>query len=84
MYKPLKSAYLIIICDPSTNAINHVTIWSSPEWEQSRCLDDHTYVAYQVKSETYAQARDNLLQEIKQNDHRYNHLYQRYISELTD
>ncbi len=60
------TAYLIIICDKETNAIKGADIWSSPEWEQSRRLEDRTYILYQVRDyRSYQQARDILLECLK-------------------
>lgn len=69
------SAYLIVICDTETNAILRVEIWSSPEWEQSRCLDTPTYVAYEVRHETYAKAKERMLEIIAEPSCRYHKLY---------
>lgn len=70
-----ESAYLIVICDKETNAILGTEIWSSPEWEQSRCLDMPTYVAYEVKHDTYAKARERMLEIIADPRCRYHNLY---------
>ncbi len=59
--RPLASAYLVIICDPTTNAILHSAIWSSPEWEQSRLLDEPTYIALEVRDKSFDAAADNLI-----------------------
>lgn len=67
-------AYLIVICDKETNAILEVTTWSSPEWEQSRCLNVPTYVAYACGGDSYADARDNLLIAISDPRSRYHWL----------
>jgi hypothetical protein len=69
-------AYLIVICNEETNQIEEVSIWSSPEWEQSRCIvGKNVYVAYKVNSETFQSAKDALIKEISKDDSRYNYLY---------
>jgi hypothetical protein len=56
------SAYLIVVCNQDTNAIEDVCIWSSPEWEQSRCLPDkYTYVAYAMRGKSYQDAHDHIV-----------------------
>lgn len=59
-------AYLIVICEPETNRVLGAEIWSSPEWEQSRCMDKVTYVLYHVEvpSHKYVDARSALLRTI--------------------
>lgn len=74
--QPQKTAYLIAICDPKTNAIIKADIWSSPEYRQSRCLPQRTYVAYEITADTYQQARDYLEEVIKDQNSRYHYLYQ--------
>lgn len=69
-----RDAYLIVVCDKETNAVKSVCIWSSPEWEQSRCLDDVTYVAYATKGATYADARRGVLQAMAHPRSRYHWL----------
>lgn len=70
------SAYLIVICDNKTNAIERVEIWSSPEWQQSRCLPDkNVYIAYAVESESFDKGIHDLLQAISWERSRYHHLY---------
>lgn len=72
-------AYLIVICDKDTNAVKEVTIWSSPEWEQSLCLKDPTFVAYRVCGKDYSEAKKYLLDTINQPMSRYNWLV-KYIN----
>lgn len=71
---PFQHAYLIVICDCETNAILSVTVWSSPEWEQSRQLDQRTFVAYKVSGHTFQEAKDRLLQSISDPRSRYHYL----------
>lgn len=74
----LKSAYLIVICNGDTNAIEEVTIWSTPEWEQALVLKGKmVYVAYQIKMPTFSQAAVALLKDISKVNSRYQHLYAR-------
>ncbi len=47
---------------------------SSPEWEQSRCLDAPTYVAYKCSGSSYHEARLNLLRAIAHPRNRYHWL----------
>lgn len=68
------TAYLIVICDPKTNALKRAAIWSSPEWEQSRCLADRTFVAYEVYGDSFQKARDNMIQVISNPRCRYHYL----------
>lgn len=71
------SAYLIVICDHETNAIINAAIWSSPEWEQSRCLPQRTYVAYMVSGfQSYSEARRHLIAAIRDIRSRYHWLLQ--------
>lgn len=70
-----KKAYLIVICDPIANAILRVEIWSSPEWEQSMCLKERSFIAYAVDGETFHEARLSLLEAIKIPSCRYHYLY---------
>lgn len=72
--KILSTAYLIVICNRETNAIEKVAIWSSPEWQQSRQLDQPTYVAYELKAETFQKAIDQMCVWIGQKDSRYHYL----------
>lgn len=67
-------AYLIVICDNVTNAILSATIWSSPEWEQSRCLDQRTYVAYATSGSDYADAKDGIVRAMEHPRSRYHWL----------
>ena len=60
----MSTAYLIIECDKDTNAIQCAHIWSSPEWEQSMCLANPTFVAYSVQGYSYAEAVKRLLEAI--------------------
>lgn len=72
----LKSAYLIVICDGDTNAIEEVTIWSTPEWEQSRVLRGKSvYVAYEIRMPTFDQAAKAMLKRISNINDRYHPLY---------
>lgn len=68
-------AYLVVICDPITNAILRVEIWSSPEWEQSMCLKERTFIAYVVEEETYSKAKELMLFAISIPSCRYHYLY---------
>lgn len=71
-------AYLIVICDQNTNAIEGVTIWSSPEWEQSCCLPGkNVFIAYAMEGESYAQAKDDLMRAIAFKRSRYHYLYEK-------
>ena len=65
---------MVVICDRETNAILATDIWSSPEWEQSRQLDQRVFVAFQVSGHTYHQARELLLKVISDPRNRYNYL----------
>lgn len=56
--KYLHTAYLVVICHNETNAIIGAEIWSSPEWMQSRRLIHRTYVAFEVKAESFQKAID--------------------------
>ena len=70
----MHSAYLIVVCDVKTNAVKSARIWSSPEWEQSICIPDRTFVAYEVKDVDYQSARDALVVTISQPRSRYHWL----------
>lgn len=70
-------AFLVIICNETTNAIEHVVIWSSPEWEQSRCLHKPTYVAYATEDRDFEAAITEMLKGISDPRSRYYPLYQR-------
>lgn len=71
----MHSAYLIVICDRETNAVMGAQIWSSPEWEQSRCLPCPTYVAYQVGGcKSFHEAREHLVKVISDPRSRYHWL----------
>lgn len=74
--RPKYTAYLIIICDMQTNAILDCAIWSSPEWEQSRRLDQPTYIAYEYSSyESFDKSKKDLLKHIQSPHHeRYSRL----------
>jgi len=67
-------AYLIVICDKVTNEVLSATIWSSPEWEQSRCLDERTYVAYATIGSSYANAKNGILTAMEHPKSRYHWL----------
>jgi hypothetical protein len=73
---PKYTAYLIIICDMHTNAILDCVIWSSPEWEQSRRIDQPTYIAYEYSSHvSFDKSRTEMLEHLKQPFHdRYSRL----------
>lgn len=59
-------AYLIVVCNQQTNAIEDVCIWSSPEWEQSRCLPDkYTYVVYAVHGESFSEAKSEMIRIVR-------------------
>lgn len=80
-------AYLIVICDPETNAIKEATVWSSPEWEQSRALPGaRVYVAWQVTVGSFQDGIDYILQQIARPEHRYhyavNHLSAEQLERL--
>lgn len=64
-------AYLIVICNKETNAVESAAVWSSPEWEQSRCLPQPTFVAYEVSGDSFAEAETNLLRAISVPKQRY-------------
>lgn len=71
----LKSAYLIVTCDPETNAIVGAAIWSSPEWEQSRQLPGvRTYVAWEVRHNSYHEAREYMVTRLQDERCRYHYL----------
>jgi len=70
----LKDAYLIVIYDEVTNAVIRADIWSSPEWEQSRCLTERTYVAYRTKGRSFEDARKNVIQAMSHKLSRYHWL----------
>ena len=71
----MNTAYLIAICDDKTNALKDVEVWSSPEWQQSRCIPNcRTYVAYTVSATTFSEAKRLLLQSIKDERSRYHYL----------
>jgi len=67
-------AYLIVICDNDTNAVLGSTIWSTPEWEQSRNIGKRTYVAYAVRGKDFASAKKDLIHVISQETSRYHWL----------
>lgn len=73
----MKKAYLIVICNEVTNAIESATVWSSPEWEQLACLKGvRTYVAFSVTSSvSYEDAATRLVNAIREPDSRYSYLY---------
>jgi hypothetical protein len=71
----MAKAYLIVICDPETNAIRRVEIWSSPEWEQSMFLTDAvTYVAFELTADSYDEARNRLVELLHLPGFRYHRL----------
>lgn len=72
------TAHLIVIYSTVDNQILRVEIWSSPEWQQSLCPKDRTFVAYEVTRETYKRAKDLLLLTISQPTCRYHYLWQIY------
>lgn len=67
-------AYLIVICDKTTNAVIEAAIWSSPEWQQSRCLEHRTYVAFASGGEDFPTATGNILRYIERPESRYHWL----------
>lgn len=67
-------AYLIVICDKTTNKVLGAAIWSSPEWEQSRQLDTPTYVALATTGTSFANATESLMQTIESTRSRYHWL----------
>lgn len=74
-------AFLVVICDPVTNAILKADVWSSPEWEQSMCLKERCFVAFMVEDcENFEKARKLLISVISSPISRY-HQYFRYLSE---
>lgn len=77
----MANAYLIAICDPTTNTILRTEIWSSPEWEQSRQLAERTYVAWRMSGVTFQDAHDRMVAAISDEQCRYHYLYG-YLSEL--
>ena len=79
-----KQAYLIVICDPVTNAVIRVEIWSSPEWEQSICLMERTYVAFICSADSYAEAKKNLFKCIVQPTSRYHWTLSFFGEEFND
>jgi len=85
------TAYLVVICDLETNAIKMVDIWSQPEWLQSMCAEDPSYVAYQVsvfseepKKSSYEMAKRQLLQTISMPLHRYYRLWKLYDDRIRE
>ncbi len=68
-------AYLILKCDPVTNAPVGADIWSSPEWEQTRTLNERTFVVYVVESDTFENAIAYLLWVISNPTCRYHYVY---------
>lgn len=73
------AAYLIVVCDPVTNAPLRADVWSSPEWEQSRCLDERTFVLYKVSSfKSYSNAKEMLLEDIALPSMRYHWAWELY------
>jgi hypothetical protein len=80
-FPPMAKAYLIVICDPETNAIRRVEIWSSPEWEQSMCLTDAvTYVAFELTADSYDEARKQLVELLHMPVFRY-HWLEKFFNE---
>lgn len=71
-----KTAYLVVICDRESNAVIEAAIWSSPEWEQSLCLPERTFVAYQVRAGSFDAASQSLRGAISLPSSRYHWLYQ--------
>lgn len=72
----MKDAYLIVICNQETNAVEEVTIWSFPEWEQSRCLPEkHVYVLYHIVSVNFSEAKRMLIHIIGKPSSRYHWAY---------
>lgn len=69
-----KTAYLIVICDRETNAILGTEIWSSPEWEASRCLPMPTYVAYTRTAGSFQEALSWMVEEMRNPMFRYHYL----------
>lgn len=62
-------AYLMVICDMKTNAIKRVAIWSSPEWEQSRRLEDaYTYIAYITNGDSFQEAMNRMFERLLKYD----------------
>lgn len=50
LHRTRARAYLVAICDSETHAVIDAGIWSQPEWESSRYLDEPTYVAFAVNT----------------------------------
>lgn len=80
--KTQKKAYLIVICDRTTNAILDVDIWSTPEWESSRQLEVPTYVAYQVTANTFQEGINAIRTEMAIPGGRYHYLQKYYYSKI--
>lgn len=58
------SAYLVVMCGLESNAILGTAIWSSPEWQQSRCRTDvFCYVALEACGNSFEQAAERLIAE---------------------
>lgn len=69
------TAYLIVICNKADNSIVNACIWSSPEWQQSRCLPEHhTYVAYALSAESFADGIERITEVVKDERSRYHYL----------
>ena len=78
-FPPMAKACLIVICDPETNAIRRVEIWSSPEWKQSMFLTDAvTYVAFELTAESFDKARKMLVDLLHMPGFRY-HWLEKYL-----
>jgi hypothetical protein len=59
------TAYLIAICDYETNNIVGADIWSSPEYEQPRCLSKvMTYIVFSMKGESFQKAKDQMIKHL--------------------
>lgn len=71
LYDPVKidgkllttvDAYLVVICALESHAIIGSVIWSSPEWEQSRCRTDaYCYVALSSWGDSFEEAAKRLI-----------------------
>jgi hypothetical protein len=54
-------AYLVVLCHPDTNIMIRADVWSSPEWDQSRCLEERVFVLLIWEGETYQDAKLKML-----------------------
>jgi len=74
-------AYLVVLCNIETNAIESVDIWSSPEWEQSICLPCAVYLSYITQQyDSFELARKSIVRQLHEPRWRYHRLL-KYFSE---